>query len=103
MYASIRRYEGAGRIDKVVGLVEEGFLPLISKVPGFLAYYAVDARYGIAVTISIFATRAGAKEADRMAETWAQDNLGSVFPNQPEITTGEVVVYQAVGQDDLAI
>ena len=95
MYASIRRYEGAGNIDVVVRVVKEGFLPIIRKLPGFVAYYAVDARYGAAITISIFEDEAGAVQADRLAETWVEENLTSIFPLSPEVTSGEVVVYES--------
>ena len=100
MYASVRRYEGAGNIDEVVRLVQQGFVPLISKVPGFLAYYAVDARYGVAITISIFEDEAGALEADRLAEEWVRKNLSAALPDSPEVTSGEVVVYNLKGIDD---
>jgi hypothetical protein len=96
MYVNVRRYEGAGKIDEVTQLVEKDFLPLIRKVPGFLAYYAVDARYGVAVTISIFEDQVGAIEADRLAENWVSENLTSTFPNSPEVTSGDVVVYDFI-------
>jgi hypothetical protein len=96
MYANVRRYEGAGKIDEIVQLVEKDFLPLIRKVPGFLAYYAVDARYGVAVTISVFEDQAGAIEGARLAENWVNENLTSTFPNPPEVTSGDVVAYDFI-------
>lgn len=100
MYAVIRRYEGAGKIDEVVRLVEEGFLPIMRKVPGFLSYYAVDARYGVAVTISIFKDQAGAVEAEKLAQNWVIENLASTFPNFPEVTSGQVVVHELAEPND---
>ena len=99
MYASIRRYEGAGRIDQVIELVDQGFLPIIRQVPGFVAYYAMDVRYGAAVTVSIFENRAGAVEADRLADRWVKENLSSVFPKSFEVTSGEIVVYETATQN----
>jgi hypothetical protein len=95
MYANIRRYEGAGNIHEVAQLVEEEFLPIIKQIPGFFAYYAVDARYGIAITISIFGDEAGAIEANTLANNWVKENLTSTFPNAAETTCGKVVVYES--------
>jgi len=103
MHANIRRYGGAGNIHEVAQLVVEDFLPIIQQVPGFLAYYAVDARYGVAVTISIFADEAGSVEADRLAENWVEENLTSTFPNAAKATSGKVVVYESTefGKDSV--
>jgi hypothetical protein len=48
MYASIRRYKmDPGSVDELMRRVNEGFVPIISKGPGFLAYYAVNAGGGV--------------------------------------------------------
>jgi len=38
MYATVRRYEGVTNLSEAVRQVNEGFLPLISQIPGFVAY-----------------------------------------------------------------
>jgi hypothetical protein len=43
MYATIRRYEGVTNPTEAGRLVRETFLPVVSKIPGFVAYYWVDA------------------------------------------------------------
>jgi hypothetical protein len=43
MYAAVRRFEGVTDPQKVVQVAEEGFVPIISEMPGFVAYYLVDA------------------------------------------------------------
>lgn len=93
MYASIRRYEGAGKVDEITRLVKEDLLPILKKVPGFIAYYAVDARYGVAVTITIFKDRGAAVQANKLAEKWVEENLASTFIKSPEVMSGQVVVY----------
>jgi len=35
MYAVVRRFEGVTDSQKVAQLVEEGFVPIISEMPGF--------------------------------------------------------------------
>ncbi len=43
MYAAIRRYEipDPDAADELTRHLNEGFLPIISEVPGFVGYYAV--------------------------------------------------------------
>ena len=55
MYATVRRYEGVIDTSEAESLVEEGFIPIISEVPGFVAYYWVDA--GDGTTMSIASSR----------------------------------------------
>jgi hypothetical protein len=75
--------------------VAEGFVPIISAVPGLLAYYWVDAGNGVMVSTSVFASRDGADESNRMAADWVKDNLAALLPNPPQISAGEVVAHRA--------
>jgi hypothetical protein len=43
MYVTVRRYEGVSDPSEAARLVAEGFIPIISEMPGFVAYYWVDA------------------------------------------------------------
>jgi hypothetical protein len=38
MYVSVRRFEGVTDPNKAGQLVDEGFVPIISEMPGFVAY-----------------------------------------------------------------
>ena len=38
MYAAVRRYEGVTDPKEVARHVEEEFLPILSEMPGFVAY-----------------------------------------------------------------
>ena len=38
MYAAVRRFEGVTDSQKVAQLAQEGFVPIISEMPGFVAY-----------------------------------------------------------------
>jgi hypothetical protein len=99
MYASVRRYDGVepDSVDEVVRLVGEegGFASIISKSPGFIAYYAVVAGDGVVASISVFEEKTGAEESNRMAADWVKEHLVSLLPNPPQVTAGEVVVYKA--------
>ncbi|GAA1415821.1 hypothetical protein ACFQZ4_41520 [Catellatospora coxensis] len=91
MYATVRRYEGVADPGEAARRVKEGFVPIISAVPGLLAYYWVDAGNGVMVSTSVFASRDGADESNRMAADWVRENLAALLPNPPQITAGEVV------------
>lgn len=95
MYATVRRYEGVTDSREAGRRVKEGFVPIISAVPGILAYYWVDAGNGVMVSTSVFDSRDGAEESNRRAADWVKDNLASLLPNPPQITAGEVVAHRA--------
>jgi hypothetical protein len=76
--------------------VKEGFVPLIRQVPGFVAFYLVDAGSTIVVSTSIFETQAGAEESNRRAADNVRQKMPRLLPNPPQISAGEVVANQAM-------
>ena len=99
MYSTVRRYEGVKDAAEAGRRVQEGFVPLLKDVPGFVAYYWVDAGAGVMVSTSIFENREGAEESNRRAAEWVRTNLAALLPNPPQITSGEVV---ATGRSKVA-
>ena len=95
MYATVRRFEGVTDPSDVARQVNEGFVPLISRIPGCLSYSWVDAGGGVMVSISLFENQAGAEEADRQAPAWVGKHIATLLPNPPQITAGEVVAHKA--------
>jgi hypothetical protein len=96
MFAAIRRYQtDPDSISEATRKVNEGFVPLISEMPGFVAYFAMDAGQGEYGTISVFEDQASAEESNRVAEEWANENLSELLPTPPEYAAGEVVAYRA--------
>ncbi|MFG3343610.1 hypothetical protein ACGF1Z_00930 [Streptomyces sp. NPDC048018] len=91
MYAVIRRYEGVTDAAEAGRLVDEGFVPLLRQVPGFVAYYWVDAGDGVMLSTSVFEDRAGAEESVERAADFVRDNLAQLLPNRPQVTAGKVV------------
>ena len=76
MYASIRRYRTvAGASTELAQRVDQGFLPIISSAPGFIAYYVVDAGNDVVASVSIFQDQAGAEASNRTAADWVKANL----------------------------
>jgi hypothetical protein len=96
MYIAVRRYEGVTDPSEVIRHVNEGFLPIVSQVPGFVDYSFVDAGEGVLLSISVFEHQSGAEESTwRAGEYIGEHGLASVFPNPPQITEGEVVAHKA--------
>lgn len=73
--------------------VEEGFLPIVRATPGFVAYYALDAGDGVIASINIFKDRAGSEESNRKAAEWVREEIGSLLPDPPQTTMGEVKAH----------
>ncbi|MEW5956606.1 MAG: hypothetical protein AB1801_02700 [Chloroflexota bacterium] len=83
-----------GSVDELVRRVNEGFVPIISQGPGFIAYSVLNAGEGVVASISLFETQTGAEESNKMAANWVKQNLASLLPTPPEITAGEVMVHK---------
>jgi hypothetical protein len=96
LYVVVRRYPLAPGADvaELTRLVREGFVPIISQVPGFVEYYTYDAGGGDSGTISIFTDAAAAEESTRRAADWvAEANLGAFFAGPPEVIAGPVLLH----------
>ena len=95
MYVAVRRYEGVTDTKKVARLAREGFLPIISEMPGFVAYYLVDAGDGVTVSTSVFEHKDAEEQSNFRAGQFVADNLAPLLPNPPQVTAGEVAAYEA--------
>jgi hypothetical protein len=92
MYVAVRRYEGVTDPQKAGQLVDEGFVPIISEMPGFVAYYWVDAGDGVVVTTSVFEHQAAEEESSWRAGKFVAQHIAPLSPNPPQVTAGDVVV-----------
>jgi hypothetical protein len=95
MYVAVRRYEGVHDPQKVGQLVEQGFIPIISEMPGFVAYYCVDAGDGVIVSTSVFVHKDAEEQSTFRAGEFVAEDLGLLSPNPPQVTAGEVVANKA--------
>ncbi len=95
MYVTVRRYEGVTDSQKVAQVAKEGFVPIISEMPGFVAYYLVDAGDGVIVSTSIFEHKEAEEESNWRAGQFAAEHLAPLLPNPPQITAGELVAHKA--------
>lgn len=94
MYAMIRKYQfeqrNRGEIDRKV---REGFVPLLKKAPGFVAYYWLDTGEGSGASLTVFQDKAGAEESVGIASNFVRQHLAGVTISSPEIIQGEVQAH----------
>ena len=92
MYVVVRRYAGASKlVEAMVGRQGE-VKDLISSVPGFRAYYAVNTGGGGVATVTVCDDQAGTAESSRRAGEWVRANLAGASISPPEITEGETYI-----------
>jgi hypothetical protein len=90
--AAIRRVQvKAGQMDEVKRRLEQGLIPLISQIPGFVCYHAVDAGDDVAISVTLYTDRAAAEAAVKVAKPWAEANIVHLM-GAAEATVGEVVI-----------
>jgi len=95
MCAAVRRYEGVTDPEKVAQVAREGFVPIVSEMPGFVAWYMVDAGDGVMVTTSVFEHKDAEEQSTFRAGEFIAEHLAPLMPNPPQVTAGEVEAYKA--------
>jgi hypothetical protein len=98
MWGAVRRYEGITDPAEAGRLVDKSFLPLLEHVPGFVAYYWIDAGDGVMASLSVFEDQAGADESVSVAHDWVRDNAATLIPNPPQVTEGHVVATDTAAE-----
>ncbi len=94
-YGVIRRYQvDPKNIDKIVTSAKAGFLPIVTKLPGFASYSMLDAGKGTLVTISGFTTSSASSESTKAAAKYVKEHLAALMPKAPEVTAGEVKLLE---------
>lgn len=95
MYLVVRTYEHTDPSYGEEGFrrVREGLLPILTRTEGFVSYYsAYDEARGTVTSVSIYETREGAEEANRMAVEWGSQNLATMGTVHPTAWVGDVLV-----------
>ena len=68
--------------------IQGEFLHIISREPGFTAYYAVCVGNNEVLTISVFETQVGAEGSTPLAFEWVNKNLAGFIQEEPQTTVG---------------
>jgi hypothetical protein len=90
MWAAMRRYEGITDDAEAGRLVGESFIPQLEDIPGFVAYYWIDAGDGIMASLSVFGDKDGADKSVELARDRVRENAAELIPNPPQVTEGTV-------------
>ena len=98
MWAAVRRYEGITDPAEAGRRVGESFIPLLEHVPGFIAYYWIDAGDGVMASLSVYESQAGADKSIELAREWVRENAAELIPNPPQVTEGHVVASDTAEQ-----
>ena len=96
MFATIRRYDGVeqNRTTELTSKVNETLVPKLNKLPGFVGYYLIDAGNGVFSSLSLFQTREQGMESTKFVATWIrEEKLDTILPNEPKITSGQIVAH----------
>jgi antibiotic biosynthesis monooxygenase len=94
MYAAIRQGKArAGMAEELADRIKEGVIPIVSDVPGFMAYYVVYAPDDTVTAISIFNNVEAAEESNRRALAWIDQNLGPLLTGPVSAVAGPVIVH----------
>jgi quinol monooxygenase YgiN len=95
MYISIMRAMVApGAASEIAKRVQEGFVPMISKGPSFLAYYLTSAPDNELTTISIFQEQAAAEASNEKALQWIKQNIASLIHSSLQFMVGQALVHK---------
>jgi hypothetical protein len=74
--------------------VKETLVPKLRKLPGFEGYYLIDAGNGVFDSLGLFETSEQGKESTSLVAAWIrEEKLETLIPNEPKITTGQVVAH----------
>jgi hypothetical protein len=85
-------------MDDLVERVQTGFVPIVSRIPGFQEYLFVDAGDGAHLTISLYDDPSGAEQSTQDAASWAAENVAALIEGAPEVTTGWIRIHVDAGE-----
>jgi heme-degrading monooxygenase HmoA len=95
MYTVIRKYNLIrGTKEELIQHVRESLVPLLNHVPGFRAYFLMDAGDNEVAIISTFDTLADAKAAARLTKEWVTEYAEPCIQGCSKIATGQLKVHQ---------
>ncbi len=94
MHAAIRRGKAnPGSVNEVARRLQDGIVPTLRNLPGFVAYYFVNLGNDEGMSITVFETRDAAEESNQLSVNWARQNLADITPSPPQPSEGEVLIH----------
>jgi hypothetical protein len=90
-FVQIRRYSvPPDEVDEFLRRVQQGFVPVISSLPGFAGYYALDLGRGCLEFANIFETAEQAAASLETATHWVAQCLADLHALRTEVLTGRI-------------
>jgi len=97
MYTIVHRYNiKPDAVNQVIQLAVEGFVPLVSRAQGFLAYELINTGSGTVTTISTFQNQVAAEHSNIVADRWVAANLSEFVIEPPLVMSGKVSVHKTI-------
>ena len=94
MFGVIRHYhfdkKDSAEIDR---LIQDQFVPIISKAQGFVRYYWLDTGAGEGASFGVFKDKAGADESVRLAADFVRTKMMTLLKQKPEIIEGPIKAH----------
>jgi hypothetical protein len=82
------------RTAELTGKVNETLVPKLERLSGFAGYYLIEAGNGVFSSLSVFETPEQGKESTNVVATWIrEEKLETLIPNEPKITSGQVIAH----------
>ena len=76
MFVAVRKYRvRRGSTAEWARRVQEGFVPLMRDLEGFLGYYLVDGGEDVVITVSMFDSADAALVSNTKAADWVRHNV----------------------------
>jgi len=108
MHAAVYRYRVDHRADEAVRLGHNEFVPMINKIPGFVAHYAVDLGNNEGLLVAVFQNEAEVKQFQQIAQDWIAKRiiptLGHPYDQAPiHFATGKVKAFNTKSERALDV
>jgi heme-degrading monooxygenase HmoA len=95
MYASVRLTQAkTGMAEQIGQRVAEDFVPIVSKIQGFIGYYVMTVGGDKLVTVSIFEDERGTRESIQASHQWVNENITEWLAQPLEILEGRVIAHK---------
>ncbi|MGD0106860.1 MAG: antibiotic biosynthesis monooxygenase family protein [Rhodopila sp.] len=95
MFTSIRKYKVRhGSMEEYARRVQQGFVPLLRHMPGFISYYLLDGGPDVLITISMFESADEAVASNVAAADWVRNNVLDLTRGMPEIMIGNALIAE---------
>jgi hypothetical protein len=96
MYIQVASYRlGSGSASELAKRIEEGNLPVVRSVPGFVSYQAFDAGDGVVASVLVFESPSGIEQAEERLAGWIEQTTADFQVEPLALLEGDVFASSA--------